>query len=381
MGFLTDIETNVLTNLDPVVNAFGAGLLTIFRPGFIIGFTIWITLIAYGVAFGKSDDGATYLFTKIGKIFLIGVIALYGWPSLNELFQAIQSGFVGSSTLASQLETKLWDPLVKSWSNLNAWFGNSVSSLSFYDLVKFLILLACYLILILIFGLTCLGVGLFAVIALAMFLIASSIFKVLLAIGPFFLLCLSFPFTQRFFENYVGAVMTSIFAMGLIVLMTLFVSDIFFLQNIDTVIPSTGNPSTFVEEFKSLAVLFISKFLTGLLLIYMVYKIFDLASTLGGGLSMGNNLVGGVRNILKDMQRLSSGSARVNTQNTINQGATSVNRGGSSQRSSRPSSTFTGMAISAGPAAARMAYGATASIASSASSVARFAYNRMSRRS
>ena len=66
MGFLADTETAITTGFTAVANTFGAGLLGTFRPAFIIGFTIWITLIAYEVAFGKSEDGFTYIFTKIG---------------------------------------------------------------------------------------------------------------------------------------------------------------------------------------------------------------------------------------------------------------------------------------------------------------------------
>lgn len=74
MGFLADTETAVTTGFTTVANTFGAGLLGTFRPAFIVGFTIWITLIAYEVAFGKSEDGFTYIFTKIGRIF--------GYPDL-----------------------------------------------------------------------------------------------------------------------------------------------------------------------------------------------------------------------------------------------------------------------------------------------------------
>ena len=92
MAFLNTLETGVTTAFVGTANTFGSGLLGAFRPAFIAGFTIWITLIAYEVAFGKSEDGFTYIFTKIGKVFLIGVFALYGWPELAELLNGLAPG-------------------------------------------------------------------------------------------------------------------------------------------------------------------------------------------------------------------------------------------------------------------------------------------------
>jgi hypothetical protein len=49
MGFLADTETAVTAGFTAVANTFGAGLLGVFRPAFITGFTIWITLIPESV--------------------------------------------------------------------------------------------------------------------------------------------------------------------------------------------------------------------------------------------------------------------------------------------------------------------------------------------
>lgn len=404
MGFLADTETAVTTGFTTVANTFGAGLLGTFRPAFIVGFTIWITLIAYEVAFGKSEDGFTYIFTKIGRIFLIGVLALYGWPEVSDLLGGIKDGFVGSGAISSTLETNLIDPITALWARLFQWFGDSISAVGWNQLGRLFSTIALFMLLFVAYFLLSVAVAVFGVVALAMFLVANSVFILLMAMGPFFLLCLAFPFTQRFFETYIGNVMTAIFAMAFTVLMVMFVAGLFGLVNIQSVIPTATDETTVTSEIKSLAVLFASKAAMSLLIIYLYYKVFDLAAALGGGLNMGNNMVGGVRAIMKDLQR------SANARNEMRQGGlgggggggsgNGGSNGGSSQRAGRANSTFTGMGLSAagsaisGTARAAIAAGGAAAtggrlaaagagraavgVGRAAGAVGRFAYNRYS---
>jgi type IV secretion system protein VirB6 len=346
MGFLADTETAITSGFTTVANTFGAGLLDIFRPAFIIGFTIWITLIAYEVAFGKSEEGFAYLITKIGKMFLIGVIALYGWPALAELLDAVKQGFVGSNTISTVLETNLINPIWALWGRLFEWFTAALNDVGWTELGRLMSAVALFILLFVAYGVMTLAVAIFGCIALAMYLLANSVFILLLAIGPFFLLCLGFPFLQRFFETYIGNVMTAILGMAFTVLMVMFVSGLFGLVGIETIVPVAADESTVTSFIKSMAVLFAAKAAMTLLIIYLYYKVFDLAAALGGGLNMGNNLVNGVRSILRDVQ--SGGRGRNNTtSNTIGQGS---NAGAAlaSQRAGAANRTLTGMALSAG---------------------------------
>ena len=396
MGFLADTETAITTGFTAVANTFGAGLLGTFRPAFIIGFTIWITLIAYEVAFGKSEDGFTYIFTKIGKIFLIGVLALYGWPEVAELLNGVKDGFVGSNTMSTTLETNLMNPVAALWARLFDWFTATLRDVGWTELGRLLSTLALFAMLFLGYALMTAAVAVFGVIALAMYLVANSVFILLLAIGPFFLLCLAFPFLQRFFETYIGNVMTSILAMAFTVLMVMFVAGLFGLVGIQNIVPAATDEATIATEVRSMAVLFTAKGAMTLLIICLYYRVFDLAAALGGGLNMGNNMVGGVRSIMKDLQR--GAAARNNTRNQVSQGSGGGGGGGgSSQRAGRANSTFTGMALAAagpaisGAARAGMAVGGTAAAGAgsvgriaaygagrAAGAVGRFAYNRYS---
>jgi type IV secretion system protein VirB6 len=346
MGFLADTETAITSGFASVANTYGAGLLGIFRPAFIVGFTIWITLIAYEVAFGKSEEGFGYIFTKIGKMFLIGVIALYGWPSLAELLSAVKDGFVGGSTISTVLETNLINPIAALWARLYEWYTAAIHDVGWTELGRLMSTVALFILLFLAYGVMSLVVAVFACVSLAMYLIANSIFILLLAIGPFFLLCLGFPFLQRFFETYIGNVMTAILGMAFTVLMVMFVATLFGLIGIQNIVPAAADESTVTSEIKSMAILFAAKAAMSLLIIYLYYKVFDLAAALGGGLNMGNNLVNGVRSILRDMQGGARGRNST-TNNTIAQGSSG---GGAtaSQRASAGNRTFTGMALSAG---------------------------------
>jgi type IV secretion system protein VirB6 len=388
MGFLADTETSITSGFTAVANTFGAGLLGTFRPAFIAGFTIWIALIAYEVAFGKSEDGFTYIFTKIGKIFLIGVLALYGWPELAELLNGVREGFVGSNTLSTVLETNLMNPIAALWSELFRWFVASLEPLGFTDVGEIFKLLFVFVFVALAYALMSLIVGVFAVVALAMFLVASSIFILLLAVGPFFLLCLAFPFTQRFFETFIGNVMTAVLSMAFVVLIVLFVANFFGLINIQTIVPTTTDTLTAIDMAKQMAVLFTSKAATVALIIYLMYKVFDLAAALGGGLNMGNNMIGGVRSIMRDLQKGGGGGGNSSNSNTnqISQGAA----GGAPARAAGGNRTLTGMATSAVAPAIGAVGGAVAAGARNLGSMAaygagrasgaagRFAYNRYS---
>lgn len=74
--FFQELDTSISNNFDMAggpLETYATQLSTALNGAFIIGMVIWISLMAYEVAFGKSEDGATYLLTKIGKVFLIGL--------------------------------------------------------------------------------------------------------------------------------------------------------------------------------------------------------------------------------------------------------------------------------------------------------------------
>ena len=75
-----------------------------------------------------------------------------------------------------------------------------------------------------------------------------------------------------------------------------------------------------------MAVGFLGKCGYSLLLVYLYYKVFDLAATLGGGMNLGNNMMGAMRAIARDAN---SGQAARTRANTIGAGRTGGGGGSS----------------------------------------------------
>jgi type IV secretory pathway VirJ component len=176
--------------------------------------------------------------------------------------------------------------------------------------------------------------------------------------------------------------------MAFTVLMVTFVAGLFGLVGIQTIVPTATDEATVASEVRSMAVFLAAKGAMALLIIYLYYKVFDLAASLGGGLNMGNNMVNGVRSILRDLQS-GRGRQAQNTTNSVSQGS---GGGGSmaSQRAGQANRTLTGMAVSAAsPAVSAVGQAAITGarnlgrIASygagrAAGAVGRYAYNRNS---
>ena len=369
MSFLGDFETAVATFLGTVATA-GGGLLGIFQGAFIAGFSIWIMLIAYDVAFGKSEDGLAYLMKKIFRIFVIGVIALYGFPQLANLLIGVKDGLIvglaGSPNIANILDVNLIMPMKNFYNTLWQWPFTGLSILDLASPITLIQKIAYYIFLWIVFVLLVVVVVVVCIVSLSMFLVALTAFSLLMAVGPFFLLCLAFPFLQRFFETYIGNVLTACLGMAFTALLVTVVGGLLNIAAID----ASLTVSTDYLGFRGITVLIAAKIGEGLLLIYMFKKVFELASALGGGLSMGNNMVEGIRNAVRNAAHDLGGSrgqggGRGGQQqagggnNQISQGSSARggknnsrqlggrNRGSAMQQIAR-NRTLTGMAVTAG---------------------------------
>lgn len=398
MSFLSDFETQLTSAFTDVVTPVSAAVASGFRPIFVAGFSIWILMISYEVAWGKTEDGMTFILTKIGKIFFIGLVALYGWGSIRELAEALRMGFVSfvscsgggcAGTISEALELNLLTPLGQVWRNL---YLSMIDALSVWSVFSFDFLAQCFLMLcaaVVYAGLT-VCVALLSIVTLAMYMVSFASFQLMMAVGPFFLLCLSFPVTQKFFETWTGAVMTAIMAMTFTALLAVMAAS---LLGLNTVVTAT----TTIDWSGSydFIVAMLAKCGYALLLVYLYYKVFDLAASLGGGMNMGNNMTGAVRTLARDLMRQSGGRGGSGSANSLGQG-----RGGSAPSGSgrggfgaavAANHSLTGMGITAGGRAA-MAGGRVAMAGASAggraamagaraaggagAQIGRFAYNR-----
>lgn len=370
MGFLTDFETTVTTAFDTVIGVANGNLLTVFKGGFAAGLGVWLMLIAYETAWGKSEDGLTFAITKIARVFAIGVIALYGWPFVIELVDAVREGLIvslgGSSTMAGVLETNLIDPLLNTFKELWKNFLLSFAGFGPTDVVDALVAILVGLLMFIAYSVLAIMVAILVIVSFAIYFVAFAGFKLFSAVGPFFLLCLAFPFTQRFFESWVGAMITASLAMAFAAFLATLASA---WLGLSTIVPPIGVPINF--DTSDLPKVFLGKAVVAALIVYLYMKIFDYAAQLGGGLNMGNNMYGAMRNIANDLRRGGSASRNSNTtQNTINRGNSGGQSGASRTRdSNRQYQTMTAAAIAAGGRSAALGV-------RGASTASRLAYQR-----
>ena len=356
MSFLGTFETSINTWLATVASA-GTGIVGVFQAAFIAGFSIWIMLIAYDVAYGKSEDGLAYLMKKIFRVFVIGVIALFGWPELSNLLGGVKDGFIatlsGGPSIATILDTALIIPMLNMAKTLWDWPSTGISATDLLLPLTLLSKILYYFFLWIVFVLLMLAVTLICVVSLAMFLVSLASFSLLMAVGPFFLLTLAFPFLQRFFETYIGNVLTSILGMAFTALLVTVVGSLLDINGI----AATLTASTTYLSFGAIASMMAGKIGSAFLLTYMFFKVFDLASALGGGLNMGNNMIGGVRNIVNDMQRSADRTSRSNSRALAPSGNNQMSQGNSSpvNRGNRQSSSRQGGGGNRGSAMQRIA--------------------------
>lgn len=371
-------------------------LATAVRPAFLAGLVIWITLMGYEIAFGKTQDSVAYILTKLGKLVLIGTLALYAWPSISELLSGLKDAALsggGGAGAAAQIENSVINPMVALWTRMDTWVQKAQVGLGLTDIVQFLGIVIASLVMFIAFLVLMVAAGAMAIVSFAMFMIAQVIFALHLVVGPFFLLCLIFPFTQRFFETYIGSAMTSIFALALTSIVLSIGGNVLSLNTSLSLMtgPAADTPEGFGLFVRSIAVTLCAKAAAAALLIYLFFKIFDLAAALGGGINMGNNLIGGVRSIIADAKGgKQGGGGGAPSSNQISQGGGGGASGGASVGASSKAQaanggfTFSGaagraMGSAAGGAATLAGKGARA-VGYAAGRATSFAYNRSSGR-
>lgn len=305
MSFLTDFESDI-TGTFATNGAFAAAeasLTTVFQGCFISGMTIWIAMIGWEVAYGKTEDGMAYILTKIGKMTLTGIFAFWTYGAVKELMIGVQEGFVAGAsggagaTLSTVLDTSIVNPLTFIYGSIMDAINQSFGAFSFTSpaaglgliFTGFIFLLAWAVVAVLAMGL--------AIVTMAMYFVSYATFLILLALGPFFLMCMAFPFLQKFFEAWVGSVATSIFAMGILVLLVNVSAAMLGLNTLSTHPAFAGAAADLTVG--AIPGLMIGKAGTALLLTYLYFKVFDLASALGSGMNMGGTMTGAIRTLAR----------------------------------------------------------------------------------
>ena len=307
MSFLSDFETSLTSAFvagggggpSAIISSTASTILLTFKGAFVVGFMIWLMLIAYEVAWGKTEDGMTFLLTRIGKIFLIGAFAFEGWPAVQELLIAIQQAFVsavsGSTTISSALDTNIVNPLLLYFYSILDGFSTAIDTFSFTNPLEFLQLMLNGLVLVIAYVCLWIIAIIVCIVTMAMYFVSLASFYILLAVGPFFLLCLCFPFLQRFFETWVSSAITAILAMTFTALLATMTAGFLGLGTLAATFPAAGVNFALA----SAPAIVLGKAGLAALLVYLFAKVFDMASALGGGMNMGANMVGAMRQLAR----------------------------------------------------------------------------------
>ncbi len=295
-GFLTGFETAINTNFFAMVGTVSSNVTSMFQAAFTAGLGIWIMLTAYDVAWGKTEDGLTYIISSIGKKVLIGVFALWGWVYVQDAMYALADAFLialsGSSSIANVLETNILVPLWDSWNSLWDAFLLVLGSFSAFSIGQWISEVFNGLVLILAY--VCLTASAFSlcIVTLSMYCVALASFYICLAIGPVFLMCLAFPFLQRYFESWVGVTVTAILGMAITAMLAVMAGAVLGLGSLAAVLPSATPANLGLGTILGSIV---GKIGTGFLLIFLYFKVFDLATALGGGMNIGGVGMGAMR--------------------------------------------------------------------------------------
>lgn len=304
MSFLTDFETDITGTFasNGAFAAAEASLTMVFQGAFISGMTIWIAMVGWEVAYGKTEDGMAYILTKIGKMTLTGIFAFWTYGAVKELMIGVQEGFVAGAsggagaTLSTVLDTSIVNPLTFMYGSIMDAINASFGVFSFTSPAAGLGLIFTGLLFLLAWAVVAVVAMGLAIVTMAMYFVSYATFLILLALGPFFLMCMAFPFLQKFFEAWVGSVATSIFAMGILVLLVNVSAAMLGLNTVaghPAFAPATGADLT----VGAIPGLMISKAGTALLLTYLYFKVFDLASALGSGMNLGGTMTGAMRTL------------------------------------------------------------------------------------
>lgn len=339
MSFLASMEAQIVGSLASLATAFSANLSTASRPLFVSAAAIYITMIGYEVAWGKSEDSITYIMTKLGKFMIVGSFAVFGWDSLAyPFFSSLPGWFLaattGTSGIAGVLEASIWTPILNVFVSVWNSFLNIFSATSLIDGFMEGFVAVLMPIVGLFAGLCLLVVGLvLSCVGFVMYAMPLTMLYITLALGPFFLMCAAFPVTQKFFESWVNAIMTASLAMTLVCITVISGSAMMGLTAWASsgTFPTSG--VTYDANYGVVGALFGQAFMAAILT-YIFKKIFDLASSLGGGMNFGGSLHGLMRAV-QGRQKRDSGTPQ--KQNTIEGGAPSGNRQSSLRQSAQQS--------------------------------------------
>jgi type IV secretion system protein VirB6 len=269
------IGKTIESTLDTFVSATSSNLIAGIAGLMLAGVTLYFTVYGYLVMFGHIEEPFLEFLKKAGKILLIVTLALgVGSYQSNivESFRGLESGL--STMVHHGSAANIYDVLDNSFcggATLTEKAIDKANQFSFLSAPATVIgwLASGFII--------ALATIILTVVAAGYILLAKVALSMLFGIGPIFIMCLLFPPVMRFFDAWVGQVITYILVIVLMATAMAFAMAIFdaFVVKVDFADPSQHAITVAIQ------LLIIS-----CCLLIIVLQIPTIAASLGGGFGL-----------------------------------------------------------------------------------------------
>jgi type IV secretion system protein VirB6 len=276
----TTIFQSIGGTIDNVTQTFvtqvSADVITMITPWAISGVSLFVTFYGYMIIVGKIQEPFYDFLIKCVKIILISSFALNASNYLEWIVGTFQ-GFEASLMSAingghyTNFYQTLDHSLGKGMALVNGCFQQA-SNTSVWEIGT--LIRWCCVALSLLFSF-----ALIVVMGGIIIIMTSVLLKILFAIGPLFILCLLWPLTARFFDQWFSQTMTYLFKIALASLVISLAVTIF-----DTLVSKLN----FNQSNEQSALLVSFELLVGCGILYAVVKsVVQIAGQLGSGLATG----------------------------------------------------------------------------------------------
>lgn len=254
------------------VSSKATALITAIKPTAIVGTGLFLTLYGYLIMVGKIQEPFKDFMVKAIKIVLIAALALNAPNYLTGIvtvINALQTELGAALGAPGSIFAQLDASLATGFDLMNVSFSNAADA-DWYDIATIfrwyivgLLVAVATIIIVLIGGVT--------------IIMASLLLKIMLAIGPLFIMCLLWPATAKFFESWVGQTLSYVIKIILVGIVMSFAMVIF-----SRVINSANLGSATVNPMVVAGQVIIG----GYILYRIVLEVAGVASALAGGVSM-----------------------------------------------------------------------------------------------
>jgi type IV secretion system protein VirB6 len=299
MPATTSVFTSIGQTIDNATTTFvtdvAADTITTIYPWALACLTLYIVLYGYMMIFGKVDSPGGDGLIKAAKIMIVATMALNADMYLNGVVSALKgieegltAAFSGSgggpiyASLDSSLSKGL-DLILQCKQKAQEAGWTEISTAIGWWIIGAIIAV---------------GFALVVVVGGIAIMVSTFYLKILFAIGPVFVLCLMFPVTARFFDQWFGYVLNHILIVALTAVVLTLGVTIYDHEISKVVMDSDQNMLGVALELLVVAAI-----------LYAVTKgVMGMASALAGGLSMAVMGVGGLG---KSAAELASGAKSV----------------------------------------------------------------------